>query len=42
MGVQSELVTFPTEHVTTGLDDQAAVLPWLSARIAGQSAPGNC
>ena len=42
MGVKSELVTFPTEHVTTGIDDQAAVLPWLSGRIAGQPAPSNC
>jgi len=42
MGVRSDLVTFPTEHVTTGIDDQVAVLPWLSARIAGQPAPSNC
>jgi predicted esterase len=42
LGVKSDLVAFPTEHVTTGIDDQAAVLPWLAARIAGQPAPGNC
>ncbi|MBO0821685.1 MAG: hypothetical protein J2P26_12645, partial [Nocardiopsaceae bacterium] len=27
LGVKSDLVSFPTEHVTTGIDDQVAVVP---------------
>jgi pimeloyl-ACP methyl ester carboxylesterase len=43
MGVTDDLVSLPTEHVTTGIDDQAVVVPWLAERLAGDSpAPDNC
>lgn len=43
LGVTDDLVTFPTEHVTTGIDDQAAVVPWLTDRLTGDStAPSTC
>jgi len=43
MGATDDLVSFPTEHVTTGIDDQAAVVPWLTDRLTGDSpAPSTC
>jgi predicted esterase len=43
LGVKDELVTFPTEHVTTGIDDQVTVVPWLTDRLTGGTPPpSNC
>lgn len=43
LGVTDDLVSFPTEHVTTGIDDQVAVVPWLTGRLTGDSAaPSTC
>lgn len=43
MGATDDLVSFPTEHVTTGIDDQVAVVPWLTGRLAGNGpAPSTC
>lgn len=42
-GATSDLVAFPAEHVTAGVADQAAVVPWLADRLAGDTpAPSNC
>ncbi len=42
MGVTTELVGYPGEHVTTQLEAQANVDSWIQHRIEGKPAPSNC
>ena len=43
MGVRDDLVAFPAEHVTTGVADQVAVVPWLADRLTTDApSPDNC
>ena len=42
MGVATQLNGYVGDHVLTALLDQGDVVSWLSGRLAGQPAPGNC
>ena len=42
MGVTTQLTAFPGDHVLTQVEAQPAVANWISDRLAGTPAPGNC
>jgi hypothetical protein len=42
MGVATQLNGYVGDHVLTALLDQTDTVNWLSGRLAGQPAPGNC
>lgn len=42
MGVTSDLVSFPGEHVSTQVEAQTTVVEWITDRFDGQAAPENC
>lgn len=42
MGVTTQLTAFPGDHVLTQIEAQPAVANWISDRLAGTPAPGNC
>jgi hypothetical protein len=41
-GVTSQLTGYIGDHVLTALEDQSQTVNWLSDRLAGQPASGNC
>jgi len=42
LGVISDLVSFPGDHVTTQVEAQVTVAQWIADRFAGQVAPSSC
>jgi pimeloyl-ACP methyl ester carboxylesterase len=42
LGVTSDLVSFPGDHVTTQVEAQVTVAQWITNRFAGQAPPSTC
>jgi pimeloyl-ACP methyl ester carboxylesterase len=42
LGVTSDLVPFPGDHVATQVEAQVTVVQWISDRFAGDAPPDNC
>jgi hypothetical protein len=42
LGVTSDLVSFPGDHVSTQVEAQVTVAQWIGDRFAGEAAPSSC